>query len=264
MKINITTQSCTLSDNGITDIADKTLANIVTENFRAARVMEQFGLDFCCKGKVALHQACENKKIDLNAIIHELNQIDNASDYRTPDFNSWTCSLLAEYIIQNHHNYIWGAAERITRHIQKTASRHGEVHPELIAIADAFNTVIEELKLHMVKEERMLFPYIKSLDEAVRNGAELPSVPFASIYSPIQQMHAEHETAGDLLAEISRLSNNYTPPEDACNTYRVSFAEMGEFEKDLHQHIHLENNILFPKALELENVVLSAGNQCSI
>jgi regulator of cell morphogenesis and NO signaling len=165
---------------------------------------------------------------------------------------SWKPDFLIDYIINKHHRYVEKMLPIIFMHSQKVAEKHGANHPETDSIAELFAGIKDELEVHMQKEERMLFPYIKRILELGESGEEVPFPPFGTIENPVRVMELEHETAGKLMAEINSLSSGFTPPGDACTTYKVLYQELKEFESDLHVHIHLENNILFPKAIELE------------
>lgn len=230
------------------NLADKTLAQIVTDNYKAAQVFEKYALDFCCKGKVALSKVCVDKHIEMDVIERELNDLDETNTDIISRFNAWQPSFLVDYIIENHHNYVKEAMDRLIFYTTKISRVHGDRHPELKIISVLFDEVVEELQAHMMKEEDILFPYIKRMDSTLHRDIRNEEDKFVNIENPLHIMEEEHETVGNLMSEIHKLSHNFTPPEDACNTYRVTYAELKEFEKDLHQHIHLENNILFPKA----------------
>ncbi len=238
----------TLTEN----YTDQTLSQIVKDNFRAAAVFEKYGLDFCCRGNKPIAQACEEKGIESSPIVEELNVLNTNSGVDENNYDEWDVDFLTDYIINNHHAYVRKMTPILAAHTQKVASVHGENHTEVIEIAQKFSTVYKDLKMHMMKEEEILFPYIKKLAKAKKTGskAELPF--FGSAKNPIKMMMAEHEAAGDELYEIRSLSNNYTPPADACNTFKVTYQELKDFEEDLHKHVHLENNILFPKVIVLE------------
>ncbi|MGZ5244382.1 MAG: iron-sulfur cluster repair di-iron protein [Bacteroidia bacterium] len=241
------------------NLLQKTLAQIVTDNYKAAEVLEKYDLDFCCKGKISLEKACTDRSLDMTKILAELANLYETNTDILSRFTNWDADFLTNYIENNHHSYVKTASERLLFYTDKIARVHGERHPELLKIAAHFNNVALEMKHHMEKEEIILFPYIKNLAVAKRTNASLPISGFGSVENPIQMMEAEHETAGEICAEIKKLSNNYTTPEDGCNTYRITMAELQEFEKDLHQHVHLENNILFPKAKSLELELKKAG-----
>jgi regulator of cell morphogenesis and NO signaling len=228
------------------------IGDIVAENFRAAQVFEKFGLDFCCGGKKSISEACQTEGINADKVINLLSELPENGNTTPTHFNSWELDFLIDYIFNNHHSYVKRSLPVIFEHSQKVALKHGGNHNEVITISELFSRIMEELEVHMQKEERMLFPYIKRLLEIERSGEEAPHAPFGTVENPIKVMEAEHEAAGKIMTEINVLSSAYTLPEDACTTYRVLFQELKEFEDDLHIHIHLENNILFPKAIELE------------
>ncbi|HTY39076.1 MAG TPA: iron-sulfur cluster repair di-iron protein, partial [Bacteroidota bacterium] len=215
-------------------------------------VFEKYSLDFCCRGGRSVEEACKEKGIEPSVIFQELGHLRTSSAAETSRFFLWPTEFLVDYIITNHHAYVASMIPVLAAHTQKVASVHGERHPEVITIAAVFAGVAEELTRHMKKEELMLFPYIKHLALSARTGSAVQPPPFGSAQNPIRMMMQEHQVAGDELYDIRKLSNSYTPPEDACTTYKVTYQELQEFERDLHQHVHLENNILFPAAVKLE------------
>lgn len=228
------------------------IRDLVANDFRTAAVFQKYGLDFCCGGGRPIAEAAIAKGVDPAALIVDLEAVTLSPMNGTPKFNSWEPDMLIDYIVANHHAYVKETLPTTLMHVQKVARVHGENHPEVIAIAAAFTRVAQELSQHMQKEEMMLFPFIKSLVAARRNGGAAPRPPFGSVANPIRMMELEHQSAGDEMEEIRTLSSGYAPPEDACTTYRVAYQELHAFELDLHQHVHLENNILFPKAVLLE------------
>ncbi|RPI73161.1 MAG: iron-sulfur cluster repair di-iron protein [Ignavibacteriales bacterium] len=232
------------------DLSDFTLSEIVKENFRTAAIFEKYNLDFCCNGKRTLTNACSEKGINPDNIITEINEINSLTQSEIkPD--EWKLDFLIDYIINNHHCYVSRMLPVISAHTQKVAMVHGENHPETKKIAEIFSAVNSEMRHHMMKEERILFPHIKILEgTSIDVPADKPY--FGTIKKPIEMMEAEHQSAGNGMFDIKELTNNYTPPADACTTYKVTFQELKEFEEDLHRHVHLENNILFPKAVQLE------------
>lgn len=232
---------------------EKTIGEMVAEDYRKAEIFKRNGIDFCCGGKKTVLEVCRQKGIDPGTIARELQALDERADVSgTPDVRSWPLPLLMDYIVQIHHQYIRETAPRIVEYARKVARVHGHAWPENIEIVRIFTMVQQELDSHMMKEEQVLFPYIRRLAEASKNGQDLPHAPFGSVANPIGMMESEHEEAGEALREIRALSHDYTPPEGACNTYRVLYSLLEEFENDLHRHVHLENNILHPRALELE------------
>jgi regulator of cell morphogenesis and NO signaling len=244
----------TINNNPVKDLTGMTLAEIVTENIRAAVVFEEFGLDFCCKGKRSLAEACTEKNINIDSVIESLSKL--STDKNEEKYNDWTPDFLIDYIINNHHQYVRRMIPIISLHADKVASVHGKNHPETIQIADLFLGVREELENHMMKEERILFPYIKQLYEAKKNNEQVSPPPFGTIRNPINMMEAEHTNAGEALYKIRELSADFSLPADACDTFKALYSELKEFEEDLHKHIHLENNVLFPDSIELETELL--------
>jgi len=235
--------------------ASQTIRDIVAEDFRAAAVFQKHGIDFCCGGNRAVAEACRERGIENQVVLDELEAaLEPSGDL--PRFNSWDLDFLANYIVANHHAYVREAIETLRRHTTRVADVHGERHAEVTAIADQFAAIAGEMAHHMFKEEQILFPYITTLATAARTGRPLIPAPFGTAANPIRMMEAEHESAGATMAAIRRLSGGYTPPADACTTFKVTYLELEAFEADLHRHVHLENNILFPKALKLEAELL--------
>lgn len=235
---------------------EASIGELVTKDFRKAEVFKKFGLDFCCGGKKTLSKACQEKGLDIVQIEKELQEVDQKSSAPSQDFNKWELDFLADYIVNTHHKYVIQSMPIIFEYTQKVSKVHGERRPEVIEIAELFIKIMDELNHHMMKEENVLFPYIKILVATKKSSENLKPSPFGTIKNPVNMMEMEHEQVGELLERIKELSDNFTPPENACNTHRVSFAKLKEFEEDLHQHIHLENNILFPKAIALEQELL--------
>jgi regulator of cell morphogenesis and NO signaling len=232
---------------------EKTIGEWVAEDYRAAAVFKSFGIDFCCKGGRSIQEACEAKNIterDVEiALAETVMDKPNQGDI---NFKSWPMDLLADYIEKTHHRYVEKATEELKPYLDKICKVHGVSNPELHEIKSLFFESAGELTAHMKKEEFILFPYVRNLQRYVNDGGTVEVPHFGTVKNPIKMMMEEHVAEGDRFEEIARLTNNYTPPEHACNTYRVTFALLEEFQNDLHRHIHLENNILFPKAVELE------------
>jgi len=168
------------------------------------------------------------------------------------NYNLWELDFLIDYIINNHHSYVKNSLSLIDEYSSKVSKVHGVAHPEVIHIDQIFKQVAQELTTHMYKEEMVLFPYIKQCVHSAKSNLEIPIPQFGTVLNPIHMMETEHELVGNMLKEIAQLSNQYKPPVDACNTFRALYAKLDEFEKDLHIHVHLENNILFPKVTSLE------------
>jgi len=228
---------------------DKTLAEIVRDDHRTAQVFENHNLDFCCKGKRSLQEACEERELSVSQVIAELETATKTCTFPV-GYNKLSLTLLSDHIVNTHHEYVRNELPRILAYLQRVASKHGDRHPEMIKVFQAFAVIKEEMEQHMMKEEKVLFPRIKALENKEN---DLPKSKSGRRYlqSPITVMVHEHDHAGSLMQEIRKLTNSYTPPPEACTTYRLSFASLHAFELDLHQHVHLENNILFPKALQL-------------
>lgn len=237
------------------DFQKLTLSQIVNSNFRAASVFEKYNLDFCCGGSILVNEACKKKGLDSSMIFNELQLLEN-SNSQTNKFDGWSLDFMIDYIINNHHAYITKMIPVLAAHTQKVASVHGKNHPEMIEAANSFERIYKDLKQHMMKEEQILFPFIKRLVIAKTNGIKVEKPYFGSIKNPIKMMEAEHQSAGDEMNEIRKLTNNYFIPEDACNTFTVTMQELKEFEEDLHKHVYLENYILFPKSVSLEAELL--------
>ena len=235
------------------------IGEIVAKNFQAAKIFENLGLDFCCGGKRSLKDACREKGVDPEFVVEEIFKIPDPNG-NAVHFNKWDVDFLIDYIINNHHSYVITSIPTIEHHLQKVISAHGERHPELGKIDELFTDLKNELMIHLAKEEKMLFPYIKKMHIASKNTLDFSIPPFGSIENPIRVMETEHDEAGKLVESINRITNGYFPPEDACATFRVLYEELKEFEKDLHVHIHLENNILFPKSATLEKELNKVDN----
>ena len=195
---------------------------------------------------------CKDKKINQEQLEKELHLAEISTKLPSQDYNTWNLDFLADYIIQTHHKYVRKAMPLIFEYSQRVAKVHGTEHPETIEAAAIFLKIMDELNRHMMKEENVLFPYIKQLSGLKRPDGTVPLPPFGTVQNPIRMMEHEHDIVGEWIAEIRKVTNNYTLPADACNSFRYAYAKLQEFEEDLHQHIHLENNILFPKAIALE------------
>lgn len=237
------------------NIADKTVAEIVTENIKTADVFKKNGIDFCCGGNVNVTKVCERKGLNVDSIIDELNS-SMAEKGMAHDYNAWELDFLIDFIVNTHHSYVRANSELMLQYTQRVATVHGENHPEVVEINRLAYALVAELGPHLMKEENILFPYVKELVLAKRNNEPVSQAAFGSVQSPVQVMRDEHDAAGDIVKEIAVLSNHFVPPADACNTYRAMYSKLEEFQNDLFQHIHLENNVLFPKAVALEKEML--------
>ncbi|MCT4699912.1 iron-sulfur cluster repair di-iron protein [Tenacibaculum haliotis] len=237
------------------DINNQTLvSNIVAKNYKAANIFKSYGIDFCCNGNRSIETVCDVNNVNKNTLIKQIvNCFKTETD--TNDYKSWDIDFLSDYIYNKHHKYIENKTPEIKQYLDKLCSVHGEKHPELFEINTLFSESANDLTIHMKKEELILFPYFKKLALASRNSSTISSTQFDSVKSPIKMMHKEHDNEGLRFRKIAALSTNYTPPKDGCSTYKVTFSLLQEFEEDLHKHIHLENNILFKKGIDLEQTL---------
>lgn len=240
--------------------AEKQIGEFVAQDYRTAAVFTKYKIDFCCNGGRTIEEACAKKNIDSDVLINELEAVLNTKTIQTIDYKSWPIDLLADYIEKKHHRYVEEKIPVLRQFLDKLCRVHGERHPELLKINELFTASAGELAAHMKKEELILFPFIKKMVKAKIEQSEILSPHFGTVENPIAMMMHEHDTEGERFRQIAELTDSYNPPADACNTYRVTFAMLEEFEKDLHLHIHLENNILFPEALKLEQAFEQVKN----
>src|SRR5579872_428724 len=226
--------------------------DIALSNPAARQVLEDAGLDYCCGGDKSLHESCLHAGTSAEEILGRLREnTQNAG----PDDLNWIAAPLSEltrHIREKHHRYVREAVPRTQALLEKVTARHGQNHSEVIDIGRLFAEVGKEMIMHMQKEEQILFPYIDALERAVNahNSVEPPF--FQTVKNPVHVMMEEHDAAGELVRQIRSLSANYTAPADACTTFKALYGALKEFETDLHQHVHLENNVLFPRAVEME------------
>ena len=230
---------------------EKTIGEMVAEDFKAAEVFRKYKIDFCCKGNRTIEEACENQKFNIDDVYKDLENLSNQKS-NDIDFNSWPLDLLADYVEKTHHRYVEENTAVLLQYLNKLCKVHGDRHPELFEINELFVESAKDLGAHLKKEELLLFPFIKKMVAAKQKGENVEKPHFGSVENPVAMMKHEHTIEGDRFVKIAALTNNYQFPEDACGTYQVTFKMLEDFEKDLHTHIHLENNILFPKAIELE------------
>lgn len=232
--------------------SQKQIGQFVADDFRTAAVFNKYGIDFCCKGDRTVAEVCDKKGLSPQTLIDELEAVLNSKADQSIDYKSWPLDLLAEYIEKKHHRYVEEKTPVLKQFLSKLCAVHGQRHPELFEINELFTASAGELASHMKKEELILFPFVKRMVKAKLDNVAIQSPQFGTVGNPIAMMMEEHENEGERFRKIAELTNNYNPPADACNTYRVTFAMLDEFERDLHLHIHLENNILFPAAIKLE------------
>lgn len=224
-------------------LPQKPVGEIVAEDYRTAQVLRSYGLDFCCGGGRTLEKACSSKKIEMKQVIYEIEALD-LMDNTEDNYNEWSLDFLTDYIVNNHHSFVRKMLPEISFYAEKVARVHGERDPELYDILQNVNMLKTEMLGHLEKEEQELFPQIKELVTEKKSGSVKSAI--------VEALEEEHDKAGDLMAKIEELTNGFNPPSNACASYRVLFQNLEGFQKDLHKHVHLENNILFPKALKLE------------
>jgi len=241
-------------------LLDCTVADLVLEKPSRSRVFAQAGIDYCCGGKRTLMEACQSTQVDANDLLAALTNADQeqeASDQAA--WQSLGLAQLADQIVATHHQFLREELPRIDGLLDQVIAAHAEKHPELHEVRRQFQLLVQDLMPHMMKEEQVLFPIIRQLEEAQAAKVALPRFHCGSVNNPIRAMEHEHQIVGDCLRELRALTGGYTPPEDACPTYHAMLDGLQNLESDLHLHIHKENNILFPKAAELEASL--AGNR---
>lgn len=219
---------------------------------QATRVFEKLKIDYCCGGDKPLSDACATAGLDVEKVIELIAQSETDTKGNAPDLVNATLTDLIGHILDQHHVYTNDEMARLEPLTEKVIAAHGVNHPELLVIRDLLQLLFADLRQHMFKEEQVLFPYVLELDKAATLGRQLPSSCFGTVNNPIRMMTTEHDNAGEILREVRRVTSNYSVPADGCISYRTLYEALEEFERDLHQHIHLENNLLFPKAIQLE------------
>ncbi len=232
----------------------KTVGELAAESPAAARVFEKLGIDYCCHGGHNLEEACRAAGLPVEVAEDALEVAFETARAASPDRN-WSAEPLADliaHIRSTHHQYTRSEVARLEPLFGKVCAAHAAHHPELDRMRETFGALAHELGLHLMKEEMVLFPYIVRMEEAAVEKSPLPPAPFGSVQNPVAMMVSEHDGAGEALRGLRAASNGYTLPPDACASYRVLYEALAAFEADLHQHIHLENNILFPRAIEME------------
>jgi regulator of cell morphogenesis and NO signaling len=230
----------------------ETIGEMVAKDYRKAQVFKNLGIDFCCGGKKTIAEVCEKKGIDPNEVERQLLLIKGENTNSETDYQKWDLGFLSDYIINTHHQYVRENTAFITEIAQKVARVHGFRHPELIQVAELFTAIGNDLTLHLVKEEKILFPFIKELAQIYKTGGTVSEADFDKVSVPIRVMDAEHEQVGGDFETIRQITSNYQLPADACSSYTILFKKLEEYENDLHRHVHLESNILFPKSIQLE------------
>lgn len=226
------------------DINSSSVGEIVAHDFRTASVFKEAGIDFCCGGKKSIAESCSESGINPDDLFEKLVMLNSSLPSATQNFKDWDSLFLCDYIVNIHHKYVVKSLPELVHYTQKISSVHGDKHPELIEVADLFSQINRELLQHLKNEEEVLFPAIK---EVLKSGSESA---MKTIVSEISRLSGEHEFAGGAMDKIKVITRNYQLPADSCNSYKVTYKLLEEFEDDLHIHVHLENNILFPKALK--------------
>jgi regulator of cell morphogenesis and NO signaling len=236
----------------ITLSPERTIGSIVADDYRSAAVFNAHGIDFCCKGGRSIAEVCQAKGIDPATLEAEIQQATERSNGTDDDVKHWPLGRLIEHIERVHHRYVESRTTTLLQFLDKLCKVHGDRHPELFAIQREFTECAGAMAAHMKKEELILFPFVNQLEKAQLHGTTAPTPGFGTVDNPITMMEHEHDAEGERFRRIAELSEGYTNPPDGCTTYATAYAMLKEFEEDLHRHIHLENNILFPRAKALE------------
>jgi regulator of cell morphogenesis and NO signaling len=234
------------------------VTDIVKHDYRTAEIFRKYDIDFCCGGKWPLHMVCENKNLNTEEVIKELQKIVTQSASNAAlDFDSWDIDFLVDYIYNIHHQYLKKALVETREQVNKFLDEHRTKFPELAELEFIMNRFMKEIPPHMKQEEEIFFPYIKQIHHAYKHRESYARLLIRTLRKPIEEvMLKEHEATGSSLHRLRKITNNYTTPEKACITHKVTFAKLKELDKDLVQHIHLESNILFPKAIKMEQELL--------
>lgn len=232
---------------------ETTVGDAVTRDLRSAAVFARHGIDFCCGGRRTIDDACRAAGVDPELVLRELGGLITRGE-APEDRSQWTPTRMLDHVVDHHHAYVRRQIPIIQGYLNKLIDKHRSSRPELLGVQELFTGLARELAHHMEKEERILFPYIRAMVAARAANAPLPSTPFGTIQNPVRMMEAEHQQAGQDLWLLRGLTNGFTPPTDACATWGACYAELAAFERDLHEHVHLENNLLFPAAARLEEI----------
>ena len=233
---------------------EKTVREIAVENPATIRIFESLGIDYCCGGKLSLSEACSRANADLTRVAELLETAGrNSGAADSVDWSRKPLAAIIAHIVDTHHAFVRNEIPRIQSLAGRVVAKHGPNHPELGQIESLFEALAHELLSHLMKEEQILFPYISKMESASATGGSLPASCFGTVTRPIANMVAEHEDAGAILARIRELTDNFAVPAGACPSYLNLYMSLEKFERDLHQHIHAENNILFPRAVAMES-----------
>ena len=237
---------------------DRTVRELALEIPGATRVFEKMGIDYCCGGQQLLADACIKAGVTVEDMMSSLESTKTShAPGEEPNFLTSTLAELIDHILETHHVFTKAEIGRLRALLNKVCGVHGQNHPELGRLRGFFEMLSAELEPHMMKEEQVLFPYIFQMENAVRYDLPVETPPFGTVANPVRMMMMEHDNAGQLLKEMRQLTSDYTVPPDACISYQTLYQALDAFEKDLHQHIHLENNILFPRAVKMDTAILS-------
>lgn len=231
--------------------ANQSVGELVVEHPHRSRIFEHLGIDYCCGGKMSLLEACQRKGLDLTSVMETLDHAGSGHDVEGAGKNPSEMSLteLADHIEAVHHDYLRSELPRIDQLVNKVANAHGQRDPRLVRLVSIFAGFREELMMHMRKEEQILFPIIREFESGTTSGG----AHCGSVANPIREMEAEHDDAGDALEQMRELTDGYGVPEMACNTHRAMLDALTYLERDMHTHVHKENSILFPRAIQLES-----------
>lgn len=236
----------------------RTVGSIVAEDFRSAAVLTSYGIDFCCQGGRSIAEACKAKGVDPAVLEQEIEEALRRGA-AAQDFSSWSLTRLADHIEGFHHAFVRARIPVLLKYVEKLCAVHGGRHPELNLVEMEMKGCADAMAAHMRKEEVVLFPFIRRMERAIAMGEALPEIPFGTVGNPIGMMEQEHSAEGERLQRIAKLTNGHENPPDGCATYAAAMSLLKEFESDLHLHVHLENNILFPKAMAMEAALPALG-----
>lgn len=238
----------------VENFAQIKVADVVAKNYLTAMIFTKHGIDFCCNGKRSIEKACLDSNANILALEQDIESFfAKAQANEVPQYDTWQLESLVKHVENKHHSYIKDHVPLINEYLTKLCRVHGKNHPELLAIAKLFAESSSDLLLHLQKEENILFPYVLKLDQVHKGEIPLPASPFGTVRNPIRMMMGEHTIEGERFRQIRALSNDYTPPAEACNTYKATYAALLDYERDLHLHIHLENNLIFEAAIKYED-----------
>lgn len=239
---------------------ERTIGSIVAEDYRAAATFTKYGIDFCCKGGRSVQEVCEKQNIDSQKLAEDIAASLSRDAKSSDDVRTWPLDKLADHVETVHHRYVEERGPIIKQYLDKLCRVHGDRHPELFAVSEEFDHCIGAMAMHMKKEELILFPFVRNLAKSERSGEPFRAPKFGTVENPVNAMMADHNDEGERFERMNAVSGNFTPPADGCTTYNTAFSMLREFEEDLHLHIHLENNIMFPRSIALEKALtLSAS-----